>query len=69
MSFLAEMLAVVVVWLSSFALGQFGLAVDHCGCPKAHRTEARTVTRSPHADNSRPAPVAVTASRAARRDA
>lgn len=57
MSFLAEMLAVAVVWLSSFALCQFGVAVEHAVCPHAKASEARTVSRSRDAA-SRPAPVA-----------
>lgn len=45
MSFLAEFLAVTVVWLSSVALGQFGVALDQC--PRAKPTQARTVSRLP----------------------
>lgn len=57
MAFLAEILAVAVVWLSSLALCQFGVATetrDH----KAGRAHAvKTVTRSPRADAAKPKPV------------
>lgn len=56
MGFLTEMLAVAVVWLSSFALCQFGVSVDHGVCPHAKSAAARTVSRSPRA-----APIAVNA--------
>lgn len=55
MSFLAEMLAIVVVWLSSVALGQFGIVLDTC--PLAKSVPERTVSRSPR--GSVRAPVAV----------
>ena len=55
MSFLAEMLAIVVVWLSSVALGQFGIVLDTC--PLAKATSERTVSRSPR--GSAPSPVAM----------
>ena len=45
MSFLAELLAVVVVWLSSVALGQLGVAIDQS--PRANAAHARTVARLP----------------------
>ncbi len=61
MSFLTEMLAVATVWLSSFALCQFGVAIEHHPCPKIQGQSARTVARSPHIGLSRPAPVAVNA--------
>jgi hypothetical protein len=56
MGFLTEMLAVAVVWLSSFALCQFGVSVEHCVCPNAKSASTRTVARSP-----RGAPIAVNA--------
>jgi len=56
MGFLTEMLAVAVVWLSSFALCQFGVSVEHGVCPHAKSAAARTVARSP-----RGAPIAVNA--------
>ncbi|WP_425999706.1 hypothetical protein [Caulobacter sp. DWR1-3-2b1] len=55
MSFLAEILAIVVVWLSSVALGQFGIVLDTC--PLTKSTSERTVSRSPR--GSMPSPVAV----------
>lgn len=45
MSFLAELLAIVVVWLSSIALGQLGVAIDQS--PRANAAHPRTVSRSP----------------------
>ncbi len=69
MSFLAEMLAVATVWLSSFALGQFGVAIEHHACPKMHGERSHTVARSPHIGLARPAPIAVNAPRAAPHDA
>ena len=60
MGFLTEMLAVAVVWLSSFALCQFGVAVDHRVCPHAQpQPQSKTVARSPRA--ARIMPVAVNA--------
>jgi hypothetical protein len=56
MSFLAEILAVMIVWLSSLALGQFGVAVDNN--PKAKPAKERVVTRSPRVS---PPPVAIRA--------
>ncbi len=56
MSFLAEMLAVVVVWLSSVALGQFGILLDTS--PIAKSPPERTVSRSPRGSVQSPAPVA-----------
>lgn len=56
MGFLTEMLAVAVVWLSSFALCQFGVSVEHRMCPHAKGAVAKTVARSP-----RNAPIAVNA--------
>lgn len=55
MGFLAEMLAVAVVWLSSFALCQFGVVIDHAVRPHAKSSEARTVNRS--RDVSQPPPI------------
>ncbi|HQR87737.1 MAG TPA: hypothetical protein PLH31_00345 [Caulobacter sp.] len=54
MSLLAEILAVAVVWLSSVALGQFGIVLDTC--PLAKTTSERTVSRSPRAA---PSPIAI----------
>lgn len=57
MAFLAEMLAVAVVWLSSFALCQFGVATETRAL-KADRSHAtKTVARSPRADAAKPRPV------------
>ena len=42
MSFLAELLAIVVVWLSSIALGQLGVAIDQS--PRANSAQGRTVS-------------------------
>lgn len=56
MSFLAEMLAVVIVWLSSFALCQFGVAVEHAVCLDAKSSQTKTVNRSRDAA-ARPVPV------------
>ncbi len=61
MGFLTEMLAVAVVWLSSFALCQFGVAVDHGACPHAKNVGAKTVARSPRDLAAKPAPIAVNA--------
>jgi hypothetical protein len=48
MGFLAEMLAILVIWLSSLALGQFGVAVDKKPLPKpSHERSERAVQRSP----------------------
>lgn len=63
MSFLAEMLAVAVVWLSSFALCQFGVVVESAVSPHAKAahdkaSQARTVSRSRDA-SVQPKPVAV----------
>ncbi len=55
MSLLAEILAVVIVWLSSAALGQFGIVLDTC--PLAKSTSERTVSRSPR--GTAPSPVAI----------
>ena len=60
MGFLAEMLAVAVVWLSSFALCQFGVTVDHRVCPHAKsQAQTKTVARSPR--DARSTPVAMNA--------
>jgi hypothetical protein len=57
MAFLAEILAVTVVWLSSFALCQLGVATES-RAHKAHRTHAvKTVARSPRAEAAKPQPV------------
>jgi hypothetical protein len=54
MAFLAEILAVAVVWLSSFALCQFGVATE-TRAHKAHHAHAvKTVARSPRAENAKP---------------
>jgi hypothetical protein len=52
MCFLAEMLAVMVVWLSSVALGQFGVVLDKT--PAAKPSHERTVSRSPRAPIATP---------------
>ncbi|MCY1647491.1 hypothetical protein OVA11_10615 [Caulobacter sp. SL161] len=67
MGFLAEMLAVAVVWLSTFALCQFGLVLDHVRPSKAESTQARTVNRTREAA-MRPAPVDVKRPAAAHSD-
>lgn len=63
MGILAEILAVAVVWLSSFALCQFGLAVDHRVCPhaKSQAGQAKTVARSPRNVVGKSSPVALIA--------
>jgi hypothetical protein len=61
MGFLTEMLAVAVVWLSSFALCQFGVAVDHKACSHAKNVRAKTIARSPRDMLARPSPVAINA--------
>lgn len=60
MGFLTEMLAVAVVWLSSFALCQFGVAVEQA-CPHAKSQQHKTVARSPRGLADKPTPVAVNA--------
>nr|WP_295112175.1 hypothetical protein [uncultured Caulobacter sp.] len=68
MGFLTEMLAVAIVWLSSFALCQFGVAVEQA-CPHAKsQTQHKTVARSPR-DLIKPMPIAVSAPAAASREA
>lgn len=47
MSFLAELLALTVVWLSSLALCQFGVVIDKH--PRLKPVQERTVSRSPRA--------------------
>ncbi|WP_419251632.1 hypothetical protein ACN2C6_09745 [Caulobacter sp. ErkDOM-YI] len=56
MSFLAEMLAIVVVWLSSLALGQLGVALD--AHPVAKSPPERKVSRSPRGSMKSPVTVA-----------
>jgi len=69
MGFLAEILAVAVVWLSSFALCQFGVATDARGHAKApHGHAVKTVARTPRGDATRPSPIPVAASRAIPRE-
>lgn len=68
MGFLTEMLAVAVVWLSSFALCQFGVAVEGRVCPHAKSPHAKTVARSPRALAS-PTPMAGGAPRTVAREA
>lgn len=54
MAFLAEILAAAVVWLSSFALCQFGVATETRG-QKADRAHAvKTVARSPRTEAMKP---------------
>jgi hypothetical protein len=61
MGFLTEMLAVAVVWLSSFALCQFGVAMENRVCPHAKKAAAaKTVARSPR-DGLKISPIAVNA--------
>lgn len=70
MGFLAEMLAVAVVWLSSFALCQFGVATESRAHAKAHHGHAvKTVARTPRGDATKPSAIPVAASRATSREA
>ena len=69
MGFLTEMLAVAVVWLSSFALCQFGVAVDNHACPSAKAHQTKTVARSPRGVAVRSGPIAINGVPAAARDA
>jgi hypothetical protein len=69
MGFLTEMLAVAVVWLSSFALCQFGVAVEHSACSHAKSVRAKIVSRSPRDMLTKPAPIAVNAPTSPPRDA
>jgi len=48
MSLLTEILAVMLVWLSSLALGQLGVSLEEKDRPKA--TPVRVVPRSPPAE-------------------
>lgn len=69
MGFLTEMLAVAIVWLSSFALCQFGVAVEQV-CPHAKsQTQHKTVARSPRDMAIKPMPIAVSAPASPSRDA
>ena len=61
MSFLTEMLAVAVVWLSSFALCQFGVTVEGRVCPHAKNSHVKTVTRSPRDAAIKTSPMAINA--------
>lgn len=54
MAFLAEILAVTVVWLSSFALCQFGVATETRGQKADRAHAAKTVARSPRAEAAKP---------------
>lgn len=59
MSFLAEMLAAAVVWLSSFALCQFGVAIEtHVRAAPAPTQSSKTVSRSPRGDVPKLSPIA-----------
>ncbi len=69
MGFLTEMLAVAVVWLSSFALCQFGVTVEGRVCPHAGSAHVKTVARSPRDVAVKAAPVAINAPQTTRRDA
>jgi hypothetical protein len=58
MGFLTEMLAVAVVWLSSFALCQFGVAVEHRACSHAKSPpQSKTVARTPRVGKIMPVAV------------
>ena len=57
MAFLAGMLGVAVVWLSSFALGQFGVATETRAHKAGHAHAVKTVARSPRAEAAKPQPV------------
>ena len=61
MAFLAEMLAVTGVWLSSFALCQFGVATETRAHKSNHAPAVKTVARSPRADAAKPEPVSAAA--------
>ena len=62
MSFLAEMLAAAVVWLSSFALCQFGVAVETRARPAAAQAPAsKIVARSPRGEAAKLPPIAANA--------
>jgi hypothetical protein len=56
MSFLAEMLAIVLLWLSSLALGQLGIVLD--SHPVAKSPPERNVLRSPRGSMKSPVAVA-----------
>ncbi len=61
MSFLAELLAATVVWLSSFALCQFGVAVEaRVRSEAAPAPASKTVARSPRGDLPKLPPIAAT---------
>lgn len=54
-SFLTELLAALVLWLSASALGQFGVAVESSlPLPKAERTVARTPRAAARLDTAAP---------------
>ena len=69
MGVLAEMLAVAVVWLSSFALCQFGVATDSRAHAKAHGHAVKTVARSPRGEAAKPPAIPVATSAATPREA
>lgn len=61
MGFLAEMLAAAVVWLSSFALCQFGVAIEPRRAENASSPAPRTVARSPRGEATKLPPIAANA--------
>lgn len=59
MGFLAEILAAAVVWLSSFALCQFGVAIEtHVRSEPASAQASKTVSRSPRGEAPKLSPLA-----------
>jgi hypothetical protein len=69
MGFLTEMLAVAIVWISSFALCQFGVAIEQA-CPHAKsQAQHKTIARSPRDMVIRTMPIAVSAPAGPSRDA
>lgn len=69
MGFLTEMLAVAIVWISSFALCQFGVAIEQV-CPQAKgQAQHKTVARTPRGMAIKPMPIAASAPATASRDA
>lgn len=59
MGFLTEMLAVAIVWLSSFALCQFGVAVEQVCTHAKGSAKHKTVARTPREMNIKAIPIAI----------
>jgi hypothetical protein len=69
MGFLTEILAVAIVWVSSFALCQFGVAIEQA-CPHAkNQAQHKTIARTPRGMAIKPMPIAVNAPASPSRDA